>query len=119
VVVDLTEHLVALGTTGVAGPQDNPGSDGVAGAESPARVIWVADDATGDDPKLSAALTAALTTANPYVIKIAPGDHIETAPVTLKSFVDIEGSGQDLTTITCECGNGSTGTKNATVSADA
>jgi hypothetical protein len=61
VVVDLTEHLVALGTTGVAGPQDNPGSDGVAGAESPARVIWVADDATGDDPKLSAALTAALT----------------------------------------------------------
>ena len=51
------------------------------GAESPARVIWVADDNTGDYSSLSEALDSIndATSSNPYVIKIAPGTYTETA----------------------------------------
>jgi hypothetical protein len=72
---------------------------------SPARVVWVADDGTGDYPLLSTALTAITdaTSSKPYVIKIAPGIYTETALVVLKDYVDVEGSGQDITTINCAC----------------
>ncbi len=43
--------------------------------------------------------------ANPYVIKIAPGVYTESSAVALKDFVDVEGSGADVTTITCACGS--------------
>ena len=81
-------------------PQDPQVSHGV-DAESPARVIWVADDGTGDYTKLSTAFAAITDAApsKPYVIKIAPGIYTETAPVVLKNYVDVEGSGQDITTI--------------------
>ena len=51
------------GTNGEAGPQGAPGVD----AESPARVIWVADDGTGDYALLSTALAAITdaTSSNP------------------------------------------------------
>src|SRR5262249_2708389 len=39
-----------------------------------------------------------------YLIKIAPGGYIEPGGFDLKDYVDIEGSGQDTTTLTCECG---------------
>lgn len=89
-------------------------------AESPARVVWVADDGTGDFTLLSAAL-ASITDAsatNPYVIRIAPGIYSETSPVALKDYVDVEGSGQNTTTITCDCGSSSEDATAATVSAD-
>ena len=72
---------------------------------SPARVIWVADDGTGDYASLSAALAAITdaTSSKPYVIKIAPGEYTETSNVVLKTYVDVEGSGQNTTTITCAC----------------
>ncbi len=43
------------------------------------------------------------TAATPYVIKIAPGTYTETANVAMKNYVDVEGSGQDITTINCAC----------------
>ena len=104
--IDLVNRVTTLENSGV-------------GAESPARVIWVADDGTGDYLLLSEAL-AAITDASsskPYVIKIAPGFYAEPSPVVLKGNVDVEGSGQGVTTITCECGSGSLGASAATVSA--
>jgi hypothetical protein len=70
----------------------------------PDRVITVSNTG-GDYPSLSAAL-ASITDAsatNPYVIRIAPGIYTESAPTTLKDHVDVEGSGQGVTTINCTC----------------
>ncbi|WP_394931479.1 hypothetical protein [uncultured Ilumatobacter sp.] len=39
------------------------------------------------------------------MIKIAPGDYTETSNVVLKTYVDVEGSGQNTTTINCACSN--------------
>jgi hypothetical protein len=85
----------------IQGPAGAAGQD----AESPARVIWVADDGTVAFTKLSDAL-ASITDASatkPYLIKIAPGTYTETATVEMKDFVDVEGSGQDITAIECAC----------------
>ena len=106
--LDLVNRVTALETEGVAGPAGPAGPAGAAGvdAESPARVVWVADDGTGDYLLLSealAAITAPLPRSKPYVIKIAPGIYTETTPVVLKDYVDVEGSGQDITTINCAC----------------
>ena len=93
----------------IQGPAGADGQD----AESPARVIWVADDGTGDFALLSAAL-ASITDASatkPYVIKIAPGVYTETATVALKDYVDVEGSGQGVTTIECACSSNETAPK--------
>jgi hypothetical protein len=85
-------------------------------AESPARVIWVAVDSTGDHPSLSTALAAITDAAvdKPYVIKIAPGIYTEGAPVVLKNYVDVEGSGQNTTTINCACSTGNVAVISAT-----
>jgi hypothetical protein len=93
----------------IQGPTGPAGADGADGqdAVSPARVIWVADDNTGDFTKLSDAL-ASITDASatkPYVIKIAPGVYIETETVAMKDHVDVEGSGQVITSINCACGS--------------
>jgi len=99
IVVDIYGYYIAgSGGTGEQGPA---GQD----AESPARVIWVADDGTGDYELLSAAL-ASITDASatkPYVIKMAPGVYTEEENVPMKNYVDVEGSGQGITTIKCEC----------------
>lgn len=95
------------GTPGQDGTDGQDGADGADGqdAESPARVIWVADDGTGDFLKLSTALDSITdnTATKPYVIKIAPGVYTETETVTMKNYVDVEGSGQGITTINCAC----------------
>jgi len=85
-------------------------------AVSPARVIWVAVDSTGDHPSLSLALAAIPDAAvdKPYVIKIAPGIYTETEPVVLKTYVDVEGSGQNTTTINCACITGNAAVISAT-----
>ena len=88
---------------------------------SPARVIWVADDGTGDYALLSTALAAITdaTSSKPYVIKIAPGIYTETTPVVLKDYVDVEGSGQDITTINCACSSNALDASAAVISAGA
>jgi hypothetical protein len=50
-------------------------------------------------------------------VRIAPGVYTETSPVALKTYVDVEGSGQGVTAITCECASGSYDASSATVSA--
>ena len=101
------------GETGPVGPQGPAGQ----GAESPARVIWVADDGTGDFRKLSTALNSITDAAdtNEYLIRIAPGEYFETANVAMKNFVDVEGSGQGITTIKGSC-PGSTDKERSTIS---
>jgi hypothetical protein len=37
-------------------------------------------------------------------VKVAPGTYDEPGGIDLKNYVDLEGSGQDTTTITCACG---------------
>ncbi len=88
---------------------------------SPARVIWVADDNTGDYASLSEALDSIEDAAadKPYVIKIAPGIYTETAPVVLKNYVDVEGSGQNTTTINCACSSNDFDASSAVISAGA
>ena len=123
--LDLVKRVTTLETQGVAGPQGPAGANGV-NAESPARVIWVADDGTGDYTKLSTALTEiggstlpAATAAKPYVIKIAPGTYTEQSVVVLKDYVDVEGSGQGITTINCACSSASFDASSAVMSATA
>ena len=81
--------------------------------------MWVADDSSGDFLLLSTALASIVdaSASNPYVVKIAPGEYTETSPVALKTYVDVEGSGQGITTITCACGSASFDASSATVSA--
>ena len=73
----------------------------------PAQVVWVATEG-GDFKLLSAALNSITDASDtkPYVIKIAPGIYTETLPVELKHKVDVEGSGENITTISCSCNNG-------------
>jgi hypothetical protein len=124
--INLTKRLETLEASGVQGPAGAPGPTGAAGAPgSPARVIWVADDTTGNYSKLSEALAAigttlpAATAAKPYVIKIAPGTYTELESVALESFVDVEGSGQGITIIKCACGSSTNPAESAAVSAGA
>ena len=88
-------------------------------ADAPDRVVWVADDGTGDFLLLSTALASIsdASASNPYVVRIAPGEYTETSPVALKTYVDVEGSGQGVTTITCACGGADYDASSATVSA--
>ena len=100
VLVDVAGYMVPA-AGGVPGPQGEPGVD----AESPARVIWVADDGSGDFELVSAALGSITdnSSTKPYVVRVAPGVYTETAPIAAKQFVDIEGSGQGTTVLTCKC----------------
>ncbi|MDG1410289.1 MAG: hypothetical protein P8Q52_06055, partial [Acidimicrobiales bacterium] len=85
------------GPPGIQGAEGDPGADGL-DAESPLRVVWVADDGSGDFLLLSAALASIgdASAPNPYVVRIAPGVYTETLPVELKTYVDVEGSGQGI-----------------------
>ena len=85
-----------------------PSASGPTGPVSPDGVLTVAK-ANGDYTRVSDALAAIGTTlpassaAVPYLIKVAPGTYTETATLVMKDHVDLEGSGQDTTTITCAC----------------
>jgi hypothetical protein len=99
VLVDVAGYHVPA-AAGPPGPQGEPGVDAV----SPAQVVRVATSG-GDFTSPSAALASITdaSAAKPYVIKIAPGVYTETSTVTLKDHVDIEGSGQRVTTLICDC----------------
>ena len=120
-VVDVYGFYQTSTGTGAQGPQGPEGPQGPKGdagqnAESPARVVWVAESG-GDFTTLSAALASITDAAdkNEYLIKIAPGEYIETANVAMKDFVDVEGSGQGITTIKGSC-PGSTDKERSTIS---
>ena len=96
------------GEPGNAGQSGLPGSAGPPGAPAPrpAGVVWVATSG-GDYATVSEALAAITdnSSTHRYVIRVAPGTFTEIAPVVLKSYVDIEGSGENSTVITCVCGS--------------
>jgi hypothetical protein len=113
-VVNLTADVVGYyepTSAGPPGPKGDPGDPGPKGdpgdpGPHPTNVVWVAP-AGGDFTSVNDAL-ASITdndTSHPYVIKIAPGTYTEAGGIDMKDFVDIEGSGQDVTTITCACGS--------------
>jgi hypothetical protein len=120
--IDLVNRVTALETAGVAGPKGDKGDKGDDGAAAvdPAQVVWVATSGDNTFPLLSTALASIsdASSSKPYVIRIAPGTYTETSPVELKSYVDVEGSGQGITTITCACGGSTSDELSATVSAD-
>ena len=64
----------------------------------PANVVWVAKSG-GDFTSIQAALNSITdaTAVNPYLIRVAPGLYEEI--VTLKPYIDIEGSGEATTII--------------------
>jgi len=120
--VDLAVDIVGyyeLSTSGPAGPPGPPGAKGDTGQKGdtgltgdpgprPAQVVWVAQSG-GDYTTLSAALESITdnSASKPYLIKIAPGVYTEKSSTTLKNYVDIEGSGEGITTLTCDCATNS------------
>lgn len=111
--VDIVGYTVEAtggsGATGPAGPVGPTGAAGLAGSDgvdatTPDNVVWVAP--SGGDYTL---LSAAIAESSPNtLIRVAPGTYTETAPVELASNMTIQGSGRDVTIITCACaGNGS------------
>ena len=114
-----------IGCTGKQGPQGEPGPKGADGAPGPKgdkgdpgdpgepgpsgldfkRIITVSPGETPADS--GAALLAALSTVSaasaekPYVLKLEPGLYdLGTSTLQAKAFVDVEGSGRDITEIT-------------------
>jgi hypothetical protein len=71
----------------------------------PSGIVWVAKSG-GDFTSVRAALASITDNGpnHPYVVKIAPGTYDEEGGVDAKSYVDLEGSGEGITTITCSCG---------------
>ncbi len=98
--VDVTIDIVGYYEPEVsapAGPQGPPGD--------PTSIVTVAKSG-GDHTTLAAALAAiAASEANPVLIRVGPGTYDEPGGVTVPPYVVVEGSGQDLTVITCACGS--------------
>ncbi|MEO6126168.1 MAG: pectinesterase family protein [Ilumatobacteraceae bacterium] len=88
------------GGTGPAGPVGPPGPAGPAVAS----VIWVATSG-GQYTSVRQAL-ASITDNGPghrYLVMVGPGTYVEWSTIDLKDYVDLQGSGQDVTTIICNC----------------
>jgi hypothetical protein len=92
------------GPQGPSGPQGPAGAQGIPGVD-PANVVWVAKSG-GDFTSVSAALASITSNSasNRFVVKVAPGTYDEPAGVTMKDYVDIEGSGRSVTTISRSIG---------------
>ena len=96
------------GPAGPTGPVGPTGPTGPAGAPAvdPAHVVWVAPSGTNTFPTVSAALASITdnSASNRYVVKIAPGTYTEPNGITMKDYVELEGSGQTATVITSPAG---------------
>ncbi len=113
--VDLAADVVGYyqaGGLGTPGPKGDKGDP----AQKPAHVIWVAT--SGGDFTTVASALASITdnsATSRYVIKIGPGTYTEPNGISMKDYVDIEGSGENVTTLTAT----SSASNSATVSATA
>lgn len=74
------------------------------------RVVIVAPSG-GDfaDPVAALAAISGATAANPYLVKLQPGVYTVASPVVMKSYVDLEGSGEGVTKIVGAINGASTG----------
>ena len=92
------------GPQGIEGPQGVQGVKGDTGATGPAahyaNVIVVAKSG-GDftDPVAAMNAIADASATNPYLVKIMPGVYDISNTLTMKPFVDLEGSGENVTEI--------------------
>ena len=91
------------GTTGPAGAPGAPGANG-SSAASLVRTIVVSPSGVGpsaDGALLAAALAAvSASVTTPYLVWIEPGVYdLGTTPLSIPAHVDVQGSGQDVTTI--------------------
>lgn len=99
------------GAAGTQGPQGPAGADGADGAAGPAggaiaREITVGTSGA-DFTSVSAALASITpSSGNRYLIHVGPGTYTEVGGIDLPAYVDLEGAGRDLTTITCACSSG-------------
>lgn len=96
------------GSPGPAGPQGSPGPQGPIGPSglNYVRTVVVSPISGGTDTQNGTALLNALagitsaSATNPYLIKLEPGVYnLGNTSLQMKSYVDIEGSGEGLTTI--------------------
>ena len=79
------------------------------------RTVLVSPSASNDPTQNGQALLSAMTTianaspsiTNPYLLKVEPGNYYITTPLTLLPYVDLEGSGEDTTTISSTYSTGS------------
>jgi hypothetical protein len=109
----------SVGTPGPEGPQGPIGPQGPTGAEGPtahyANVVVVAKSG-GDfaDPIAAMDSIADASATNPYVVKIMPGSYdLGSSYLTMKEYVDVEGSGTNITVIKSSHEDGNFGTLNA------
>lgn len=122
VIVDIVGYyeLATAGGPGPAGPAGPTGPQGAPGdpGPRPANVVWVAASG-GDFTSLQAALASITdnSASNPYLIRIAPGVYTESATTMLKDYVDIEGSGENVTVLTCACSGVGDAPESATLAA--
>jgi hypothetical protein len=92
------------GPQGPAGPQGDPGPQGPAGTTY-VRTL-VVSPVPGDTLASGAALESTLASITTHsaterwLVKIEPGTYSLSAPLYMKSFVDLEGSGEGLTVLT-------------------
>jgi hypothetical protein len=102
-------ELSTSGPPGPPGPPGDPGAPGTPGVKGdtgdagprPAQIVWVATSG-GDYTTVSAALASITdnSASQPYVIKVAPGIYTEPNGIDMKDYVDIEGSGETMTSLT-------------------
>jgi len=102
----LASHTQAMSTVSgldaaLAGKSDVTHNHDGAYQKKYSKVIVVATDGNGDftDPKAAMASISDASAANTYLIKIMPGDYSIMGYLLMKSYVDIEGSGKNVTKI--------------------
>ena len=96
------------GPVGATGPQgiQGPAGDCTSGTCKPLQNIVTVAKANGmfTDPVAAVNSITDASETNPYLVVIGPGVYIVTAPVVMKPWVDITGSGENVTKITGSLG---------------
>jgi hypothetical protein len=103
--VSKSGNTISVGLSGTVNANLLEGNDAATFARRDTHVITVAKQG-GDFSTIGSAL-ASITTAsasNPYLVRVGPGEYVES--VTMKPFVDVEGSGTGITTIRATAADG-------------
>jgi hypothetical protein len=98
------------GAAGQAGPAGAPGAPGANGSSAGAFLRTIVVSPGGADPAANGELllsalagVASASAATPYLVWIEPGVYdIGSTPLRIPSHVDVQGSGQDVTTVAGE-----------------
>jgi len=95
------------GPTGPMGPMGPMGPQGIPGVTPRYANVIVVALSGGDFTDPAAALDSITdaSASNPYLVKIMPGSYVTSSTLQAKSWVDIEGSGRDVTRISTSPGS--------------